>query len=331
MKSASGLRRTLLATCLVLSGFGAHAQDPVDTLIAQLEPAQRQALLDGADPATLKDDKGVSLLDAVKSLIQLVEVTRVYFSGQSVLIPNANPNDAVWFFNNPDHLWGQLSELSATIVHDGFLNGPHGLDHIAISVRGASMEGLLQQIGPSSASTWRFTFGEHVSAAVAAGTVGMPQLRAALSGRGPTFWPVGAGVCSTAGMPCMVFENYTVNLDAPGLVCANNAWPCSAAVALPLGTGPFQVHVSADAWDTRTIVTQNGWTLANVSCRAISGGDARCGAQPGDQADGDAFIANVVADSGSGWSGRQLGALDVTVRVLRQVPGWSTCPDCFEP
>jgi hypothetical protein len=127
----------------------------------------------------------------------------------------------------------------------------------------------------------------------------------------------------------MIFENYTVNLDGPGLVCSNNqTYPCANSVPLSLSTAPFQIQVIADGWDTRTVVTQNGQTKANVSCRASTGNDYRCGPQPGDVAVGDAFIANVVQNHGTGYSGRQLGALNVTVRVLMEQ--WQNpCPKCI--
>jgi hypothetical protein len=296
---------------------------------AELSAHTLQALQAGADPAALAANESSVVLNALKSFIRYVEVTRVYFSGQSVLIPQADPNDAVWFFNNPDHIWGERSELTATIVHDGFLNGPYGLDHLAVSVRGASMDGLLQQIGPSSTTPWRFTWGENIAAGVQAGSIGVPQLHAALSGRGPTFWPAGSPVCSNSSMPCLVFENFTVNLSGPGLVCSGNqVYPCANSVSLALSTAPFQIKVLADGWDTSTVVTQNGQIKANVSCRSSTGNDPRCGSQPGDVAVGDAFIANVVQSTGTGWTGRQLGALDVTVRVL--VEQWNNpCRTCI--
>lgn len=250
---------------------------------------------------------------------QLVEVSRVAAAGQSPTIPNSNPNDAVQFLNARDTAWGELSELTATIVHDGFLNTNAGLDHMALSVRGASMEGVLGGMGYGANAQSVFTYGEHVSAALSAGQISLGDLHRALSGRGPTFWPTGTPMCRDTRYPCMIFENYTVNLSGPGLVCQTTspANRCNYDVALPISSANFEVRVRADEWDTTTTVSQGGRVIATASCRAISGNDQRCGEQSGDAAQGDAFVANVVRNTGPGSSGRRLGTINPIVRVLR--------------
>jgi hypothetical protein len=250
---------------------------------------------------------------------QLVEVSRVATAGQSPTIQNSDPNDAVHFLNARDSVWGEVSELTATIVHDGFLNTNAGLDHMALSVRGASMEGVLGGMGYGANAPSAFTYGEHVNAAFAAGQITLTNLHRAISGRGPTFWPAGTPMCRDTRYPCMIFENYTVNLSGPGLVCQTTspANPCGYDVALPISSANFEVRVQADDWDTTTTVSQGGRVIATSSCRAISGNDARCGPQSGDAAQGDAFVANVVRNTGPGSSGRRLGTINPVVRVLR--------------
>lgn len=250
---------------------------------------------------------------------QWVEVSRVAAAGQTPIIPNSDPNDAVQFLNARDTVWGDRSELTATIVHDGFLNTSAGLDHMALSVRGASMEGVLGGMGYGVNAPSAFTYGEHVSAAYAAGQITLTNLHRALSGRGPTFWPAGTPLCRDTRYPCMIFENYTVNLSGPGLVCQTTspANRCGYDVALPISSANFEVRVQADDWDTTTTVSQGGRVIATASCRAISGNDMRCGPQSGDAAQGDAFIGNVVRNTGPGSSGRRLGTINPVVRVLR--------------
>lgn len=250
---------------------------------------------------------------------QSVEVSRVSTAGQTASIPNTDPNDAVLFLNGPDSIWGDRSELTATIVHDGFLNTNAGLDHMALSVRGASMEQMMAAMGYGTNTAWKFTFGEYISQAAASGQLSISALYRAISGRGPTFWPKGSALCRDSRFPCMVFENYTVNQSGPGLVCQTplTTNPCGYDVALPVSSANFEVRVQADDWDNTTTVTQGGIVIATASCRTMSGNDARCGVQSGDVAHGDAFIANVVRNTGPGSSGRRLGAINITERVLR--------------
>lgn len=250
---------------------------------------------------------------------QPVVVSSVYSPGETATIPNSDPNDAVLFLNGPDSAWGDYTELTATIVHDGFLNTSSGLDHIAVSIRGASLEQMMAAMGYGANTPWKFTFGEYVSQAAASGQLSTTALHRALSGRGPTFWPKGHPLCSDNRYPCLVFENYTVNLSGPGLVCQSTSMsnPCGYDVALPISTANFEIRVVADNWDTTTMVTQGGNVIANVSCRTRSGNDARCGMQSGDAAQGDAFFGNVVANTGPGSSGRRLGAINASVRVMR--------------
>ena len=250
---------------------------------------------------------------AAPAAAALQQVASVTSPGHTAYVNRNDPNDVILLFNNPDSAWGERTRLTATIVHDGFLQSTsYGLDHMALSVRGASMESVLPYLGYASSSPTYFGLGEQIGSSAPWSAVSK-----VISGRGPTLWPAGTPLCGNTAQPCLIFENYTVNLNGPGLICQGSS-PCGYAVPVPVTTAPFQITVTADDWDVRTIVSQNGRTLVNVSCRAMTNNDARCGAQSGDHADGDAFIGNVVRNTGSGSTGRRLGATNIGVTVLRE-------------
>lgn len=245
-----------------------------------------------------------------------VNVGSVSTPGQTAYIQNAAPNDAILFVNGSDTARGQRTVLNATLVHDGYLlNAAYGLDHMVVSVRGSSAGRLFSRLGLSASTPSYFGYGEHLGAnhgPAAAGTA----LGEALYGRGPTFWPAGSPRCRDSRYACMLFENYTIQVSTAVNLC--DGLICGYDVPLPLTSAAFQVSVTADDWDMIATVSQNGTVIANVSCRALTYNDARCGAQSTDIGHIDAFIANVVNDGNPGSSGRRLGATNVTVRVQRE-------------
>ncbi len=255
----------------------------------------------------------------------------------SVVTVQAAPadNNAAWLVNMTDAAWGDVTKLTGTITHGGFLQAPSGqLDHIAIGTRGASFDAGLAQFMPAIPATdSRFFFGEALERAVP-GTVSVANLQRMLSGRGITFWPVNSPYCRDKARPCAIFENYTVNSrGTDGLVCRNNVRDnCVESTALTLTTAPLQVTVVADDWDVRTTIRQGGVHRATISCRTITTsasapqGDARCGAQAQDAAYGDSFVANVITTTSAP---RSVGATGLTVTVgpaPGDVPPCPTCP-----
>jgi hypothetical protein len=236
----------------------------------------------------------------------------VRYAGSSVTL-GAGDNDAGWLLNMTDSFRGEFTELSATIAHDSLLNSPAGLDHLAIGIRGPSVDALLGELGlPLAAGT--FIFGEPTGRIAS-----QRSLQRALAGRGITLWPVGSPYCRDLSRPCAIFENYTINLTGDGLVCASGRAGCSGAVALDMTGADYQVFVSADDYDVSATISQSGVVKASLSCRDVSTtaakpfGDTRCAPQLGDVAHGDAFIANVVYGAPVG---RRVGVTDVSVRVV---------------
>lgn len=249
-------------------------------------------------------------------------VKSAFYGGSTVTLGTGNDN-AAWYVNMSDQGGGTRTSLAATITHGGLLNGLFGLDHLAIGIRGLSVEGAFQQMG-LPLQTGTFLYGEQVQQAVSAGIVSQSNLKALASGRGITFWPKGQPYCKDSTRPCAIFENYTTNFTADGLVCANGRNKCSGAVAVDLTSGSFQVYLGADHWDTWVDVVQNGISRASISCRTISrtaalpNGDSRCGYQTGDAAFCDAFIGNVIPGTGNA-IGRTVGATNINVAVHRDV------------
>lgn len=267
---------------------------------------------------------------------ELGTTTTYYAGGTRAITPTMSSelNDAGWLVNMSDGVWGDVTKLTATLHHGGFLANTYtGMDHIAVGIRGASHDAGLMQMNWPVAS--RFLFGEELRPL--GGT--NPALLNMIAGRGITFWPAGSTYCVDRSRPCAIFENYTVNAaksrgepEQDGLVCRYNRFNCGT-VALPLTSASFQVRLTADDYDVRTVISQNGVTLANVSCRALTsswtpGGDSRCGAQAADVALGDAFIANVI---GAVPVARTVGATGITVSVGPYTSDQPPCPTCPIP
>src|SRR5688572_1401353 len=96
--------------------------------------------------------------------------TTAFYAGSTVTLSANSANNAGWYVNMSNAVWGYRTRLSATITHGGLLLDKNlGLDHLAISIRGASFDGTFQQMGlPNNTGT--FLWGETVQQAVAAGT-----------------------------------------------------------------------------------------------------------------------------------------------------------------
>jgi hypothetical protein len=240
----------------------------------------------------------------------LVTVASAYYAGTTLTLGSGD-NDAVWFVNQSDAVWSDRTQLNAIVTHGGALNASGtGLDHIAISVRGLSVEGAFQQM-MKPLQTGTFLFGEAVSRA----GLTTANLKALISGRGITFWGVGASQCSDSTRPCARFENYTFNFDGPGLI--------PNSVPLNVTTAPFQVVLISDDHDMSFKVLQNGVVRSSASCRALGNNSSLCGQQPDDAGTADAFVAFV---NGPGIAGRTVGGTSISVTHQRDEQ--PTCPGC---
>lgn len=267
-------------------------------------------------PARLAACLTLALAIPAGAQAQWTTVGSVSTPGQTVYVPGTSPNDAVLLVNGNNLAYSDRTVLTATLVHDGFLNASIGLDHIAVSARGGSMDRLFPLLNRSVWTTSYFGYGEQIDATAGPAAAGTP-LGEALYGRGPTFWPAGSPLCSDTRYPCMIYENYTIQIsNSSGNLCAGLL--CGYDVPLRISSAPFQITVIADDWDVVTNVSQNGVLMASTSCRTISGGDWRCGAQNGDFGMIDGFIANVVGDGAA--AGRRLGATNVTIRAQNETP-----------
>lgn len=131
-------------------------------------------------------------------------------------------------------------------------------------------------------------------------TVSLYNLDAMTAGRGITFWPRGdSSHCSNPSRSCARFENFA---EGGGLL--------PGSVAFDVTSAPFQITLSADDWDTTVKIIQGGVTKADFSCRSVSGNNPQCGAQAGNIAMADAFIAFV---NRAPIAGRTVGATDIQV------------------
>ncbi|MFP2924429.1 hypothetical protein ACLESO_04275 [Pyxidicoccus sp. 3LG] len=248
--------------------------------------------------------------DAVGVQRDAVVVSSASYPGSTVTL-GASPNDAVWIVNQSDSLWPESTRLTATITHGGALNSAgSGLDHIAISVRGMSADRAFQHLG-LPLQTGTFLFGENVSSS------GMPtlSLRAFTSGRGITFWSVGASQCNDMTRPCARFENYTYNWDGPGLI--------PNSVPLNVTTEPFQVTLTADAYNMSFTATQGGVVKGSASCLGLTG-SSLCRQQPMDAGAVDAFVAFVNHPT---MAGRTVGGTNIGVTHSNP----RTCQGCPLP
>jgi hypothetical protein len=277
-----------------------------------------------------------SELQAGSNFIPKLRTKSVSYAGSvTPLTPSMSQNDAIWFVNMPDSTYGDVTKLNATITHGGLLNGPYGLDHLVVGIRGLSVEQAFQQMG-KPIQTGTFLYGEEVAQAVQSGQVTIDALNRLLSGRGITFWAVGSTYCQDKSKPCAIFENYTVNgRTGDGLACKDDKRDnCQGATAVALTSGSFQLNLTADDWDMRAVIIQSGKVVRSISCRAVTTntstpqGDPRCGAQPADVAYGDAFIGNVVHTLSFPVS---VGATNIQVSVGPYPGDTPACPTCPLP
>lgn len=286
--------------------------------------AEEEALLaeEGEDDVDLdaNDQLVAASDDDVEELVGYTVVSNVSWNGSSVVVPPTNPNDPVWVLNAPNGVWGDLSRVTATIRHDGFLNGQYGWGHLGILTRGTTLEPSLQYLGyPSGTSTLAF-MGESLAGAGA-------HLSAFLRGRGPAFYAKGTagptipGLCPTiAQQPCVVFENFSRHhLGGDVLI--------GPGIPLSLTDEPFQVRVDTDDFDIKIWVLQGGQVKAYASCLQHTGGDARCGAQPGDSTVGDATFGFVMNNLTASGIGKSVGVQSSSSKVLNYADP-APCPGC---
>lgn len=284
--------------------------------------AEEEALLAEEDEDAVDLDANDQLVaasdDDVEEIGGYTVVSNVSSNGSSVTVPSVDPNNASWFLNAPNGVWGDLSRVTATIVHEGFLNGPNGWDHLAVVTRGTTLESSLQFLGFGSGASSAFFWGENLAAA---GGLNSPQLSSFIRGRGPTFWAKGAGPCgANTQQPCMVFENYSMHHFGGNVLVG-------AGIPLSLSNSSFQIRVDTDDSDIKVWVTQGGQLKAYASCLQHTGGDARCGAQPGDGAVGDAAFGFVMQSPIPNYTGKKVGVLSSSSKVL-EYSDPAPCPGC---
>jgi hypothetical protein len=239
----------------------------------------------------------------------------VSYPGNTVTL-DAQPNDAMYLVNQVESIGSESTRLAASITHGGSLQGvSSGLDHIVLSVRGARLDGALSQLG-LPLQTGNFIFGENARAAFDAGTLNLTNFMGLTSGRGITFWPAGSPNCPPGSpKPCALFENYSTNWEnLAGLIT-------SSSTPVDLNAGPFTVALVANDYDMTATVSQNGVQRLNLSCRASTWGDARCGAVAGDLGIADGFIAFV---DDNRMAGRTVGATGIQLTHFVE----TSCPGC---
>lgn len=307
----STTRTPALAVLLAIATIGCEDPDAF---------AEEEALLAEADDDAHVDlDANNHLLatvdDDIEQIGGYVLVSNVSSSGSSVTVPSTDPNNASWVLNAPNGVWGELSRVTATIVHEGFLNGPNGWDHLAVMTRGTTLESSLQYLGFGSGASSAFFWGENLAAA---GGLDSPQLNSVIRGRGPTFWAKGASSCPTKN-PCLVFENYSLHHFGGNVLVG-------AGIPLVLSNESFEIRVDTDDWDIKVWVWQGGQLKAYASCLEHTGGDARCGAQPGDGAVGDAGFAFIMQSPIPNYTGKKVGVLSSSSKVFESDP--APCPGC---
>jgi len=241
-------------------------------------------------------------------------VASASYAGSTVTLGAGN-NDAVWIVNQSNSVWADSTSLTATVAHGGALNAAGtGLDHIAIGVRGLSVEGAFQQMG-LPLQTGTFLFGEMVASA----GLTPANLKALTSGRGITFWAVGAPQCSDPTRPCARFENYTYSHHGPGLI-ANS-------VPLNVTEASFQVTLVSNEYNMSFTVKQGGIVKSSATCRALGNNSDLCGQQPDDAGTADAFVAFV---NHAAIAGRTVGGTNINV-THQNDGGASPCPGCQPP
>lgn len=286
--------------------------------------AEEEALLVEADDddhvdLDANDQLVAAIEDDVEEILGYTIVSNVSSNGSSVTVPSMDPNDRVYFLNAPNSVWGELSRVTATIVHEGFLNGSHGWGHLGIITRGTTLEPSLQYLGyPGGTSTAEF-WGENLAPAGFPG----PELSSFFRGRGPTFWAKEACGANTPNtqQPCLVFENFSRHHFPEKDVLVG------AGIPLALSNASFEIKVDTDDYDIKVWVWQGGQLKAYASCLEHTGGDARCGAQPGDGAVGDAAFGFVMQNNLPNYTGKKVGVLSSSSKVL-QVSEPAPCPGC---
>ncbi len=235
-------------------------------------------------------------------------------------------NNHVWVLNAPRNVTGEVTVVSATIVHSGFLHDTSsGWDHLAVGARGIALESALEVMGFSrnaASATWLGeVFGE---------TAAPQTLADATAGRGPTFW--------AGDPPYMKFENYDEAGGAFGTPIELHQ----------LDAGPFYVKAEIDDFDIRVEVYQHGQLLTGFpkSCSqsADDPNDPRCRATLAEfnRDKGDAFFGFVMGPPTGGFVNREVGVLNASVQVLKegvedvQPPGMPlavqiSCPPTYSP
>ncbi len=323
------MMKSVVAVLAVAAGaFAAFAesvpaQDALDNVLDRLTPAQQEALLQGANEDEILLAGGSTLKEAIDAAkaFQLIPVYSLSAPGSIEPVRTTNPNDAVWALNSPNHVLGAITDVTATIVHSGFLTtaGTTGWDHLAIATRGANLEPSLQWLGIPVNATSPFFYGESLHAAPPS------TLNALIRGRGPTFWSKGNSNCGPQNQqhPCMLIENYTIHASN------QNGLITEAPVALPINDGPFEVYIQTSASNVEVWVWQNGQFKAHMNCQQLRPNDARCGQQAGDNVVGDVLFAHVMRDVPRPHASKHLGVLNPSVTIYRLRPG--PCDGCIEP
>lgn len=319
IKSVNGV----VAAALLSLAASACAQDAYDELIAELTPAQQEALLRGVSERDIRLDDDSTLADRLGAMA-LQSWSPVYTlsaTGSSQTLPTSGANNATWTLNGPNATTGGLTEVHARIVHDGFLttaSGTTGWDHLAIVTRGLSLESALQYLGFPGNAASPFFYGEWLAGASQA------TLDSATRGRGPTFWAKGHPFCMpvTSQHPCMLIENYS---ELPNGVYGVIT---EAPVALPISAGPFDVIVRTTSSNVEASVSQGGQVVASIDCRQVRPNDLRCGAQPVDGPVVDVGFSFIMGNIPAAHAGRQVGVLApaVTLYRLRTPPHCPGCP-----
>lgn len=304
--------------CASLS-IGVASADDTDNVIGQLSAAQQHELLEGAAPGGVILADGRSLEEGIHKSMGMSE-TLIYskwYPGSQLALGTSQPNDAAWFFNAPNNLASIRTEVTATVVHGGFLNQTgSGWDHLAVLTRGTNLESSLQYMGYPANTQYLQFYGEALS--------GGPTVTTFARGRGPTFWAKGTGFCGNTALPCMILENYTAHLSGNGLIT-------EAPVPLALSDGPFDVYISTTSSNIEVMVTQNGQIKGFINCQLMRPGDQRCGGYATDTVHGDVAYAHVMHAIPPAHAHRQVGVVNVGVSLYRINPNVPPCLYCPIP
>lgn len=294
----------------------------IDDLVGQMSSVQQDAFLTGMSESGVVLPDGQTLEEAVQQSLGMSEtiIHSQWWAGSQLPLGTTEPNNATWVLNAPNGLAGVRTEVSATIVHGGFLNQPVGAtgwDHLAILTRGTNLESSLSYIGYPSSTPHLFFYGEGLGSG--------PTVNSIARGRGPTFWAKGTSFCGAANttQPCMILENYTVNLSGPGLIT-------EAPIVLPVSDAPFDVFIETTQNNIEVFVWQGGQLKASINCQQARPGDHRCGTQPGDTVRGDVMFAHIIHTVPAAHAHRPVGVLNPSVTLYGLRPQ-APCPRCPIP